>query len=155
MNKRETNSGNYNSGNYNSGDYNSGSHNSGHFNTNEPTVRLFNKDTGLTRDQIKLPYINIKVTEWVPESKMTDAQKIANPSFSVTQGILINRSYKEAWALAWAGASTELKNMFLNLPGFDAEIFEEITGVKVNAEPTCDGKVVEIDGKKYKLQEVK
>lgn len=45
------NSGSYNSGDYNSGHYNSGSCNSGYFNSNEPTVRLFNKDSGLTYDE--------------------------------------------------------------------------------------------------------
>lgn len=42
------NSGSYNSGYSNSGSYNSGYYNSGFFNTNEPTVRLFNTDSGLT-----------------------------------------------------------------------------------------------------------
>jgi hypothetical protein len=42
----------------------------------------------------------------------------------------------------------------VGLPEFDAEIFKEITGIDVNAKKSCDGKVVEIDGKKYKLMEV-
>lgn len=42
------NSGNNNTGNHNSGDYNSGDYNSGFFNKTTPTVRLFDKDSGLT-----------------------------------------------------------------------------------------------------------
>ena len=42
------NSGSYNSGSRNSGSSNSGSFNSGFFNSSTPTVRLFNKDSGLT-----------------------------------------------------------------------------------------------------------
>jgi hypothetical protein len=40
-----------------------------------------------------------------------------------------------------------------SLPEFDAAIFEEITGINVN-EKSCAGKIVEIDGRKYKLQDV-
>ena len=46
--------------------------------------------------------------------------------------------------------------MFLDLPNFDAAIFEQITGINVaKTEVSCNGKVVEIDGKKYELKEVK
>ena len=47
------------------------------------------------------------------------------------------------------------KERFVALPNFCPDIFEEITGIQVDAEePTCEGKVVEIDGKKYRLTEV-
>lgn len=151
------NSGGYNSGNRNSGDYNSGDYNSGYFNTNEPPVRLFNKDSGILRKNIHLPYIDLKVTEWIPESQMTDQQKKDDPNFFVKTGTLITRTYLEAWALYWKDASGEDRQMFLDLPGFDATIFKEITGIDVQiAEtPSCEGKVVEIDGKKYTLKEIK
>ena len=147
------NSGDYNSGNRNSGDYNSGSRNSGYFNTNEPTVRLFNKDTYKKRSELNIPYFYLKLTEWIIESDMTTEQKKANPDFNSKGGILIKRNYKEAWALYWNNeASDRDKQLFLALPNFDAKIFEEITGINVNKEKEdCEGKVVEIDGVKYKL----
>ena len=149
------NSGDYNSGNRNSGDYNSGNRNSGYFNTDSPTVRMFNRDTGKSREEIDLPCVDLKIEEWVSESKMTDAQKADDPDFHVKGGTLITRSYKDAWRLYWSKASDEDKQRFLALPNFDSEIFKEITGIDVGKkEVNCEGKVVEIDGKKYKLTEV-
>lgn len=149
------NTGDCNAGDYNTGNYNSGNYNSGFFNTNEPTVRLFNKDSGLIRDQIEIPYIDLKLTEWIPEDKMTDLQKQEDPQFHVKEGTLIERSYEEAWKLAWSEADEDLKQSFRNLPNFDGRIFNEITGLEVNSsDKDCNGKIVEIDGKKYKLTEI-
>ena len=128
------NSGSYNSGNRNSGSYNSGSYNSGLFNTNEPSVRIFNIDTNLKRSQIDIPYVNLKINEWIPESRMTEQQKIDDENFHVKKGTLIKRTYKEAWSLYWGEASEEDKNTFKNLPNFDPEIFEEITGINVSSD---------------------
>ena len=155
-NSGDWNSGDRNSGNCNSGNCNSGDWNSGYFNTDEPTVRLFNKETNLKRSEIRLPSFDLKITEWIPADEMSDEAKKADPNFHVRGGQLIKRTYKEAWALYWASASTEDKQMFLDLPNFDAAIFEQITGINVaKTEVSCNGKVVEIDGKKYELKEVK
>ena len=79
-----------------------------------------------------------------------------DPDFKVKKGTLIKRDYKEAWSLFWAETDKETKQKFLNLPNFDQTIFEKITGIKANEDNgSCEGKVVEIDGKKYKLSEVK
>jgi len=161
FNSGDFNSGDFNSGYYNSGDrnggyYNSGDRNGGLFNTDEPTARMFNKDTNIKISEFKIPYLELPVTEWVSEEKMTDAQKKLDPNFQVKQGTLITRTYKEAWGIAWSKANQNKKNEFLNLSNFDADIFFEITGVDVrkSKEQTRTGKIVEIDGKKYKLTEV-
>lgn len=154
-NSGDYNSGNRNSGHYNSGNRNSGSCNSGFFNTDEPNVRLFNKDTGKKRAEINIPFIYLPVTQWIADSEMTSAEKVANPQFNVAGGYLKKLEYKDAWREAWAKLGTNIKQQFLDLPNFDADIFLEITGVDVREKATCNGKVVEIDGKKYKLQEVK
>jgi len=116
----------------------------GFFNTNEPNIRLFNKDTDLKRKDIKIPYFELKITEWIPENKMTDEQKKYDKDFHVKEGTLIKRTYKEAWALYWNEAKKEDKQLFLDLPNFDSEIFEEITGINVEKKNTCNGKIVEI-----------
>jgi len=113
------NSGDCNSGHRNSGDYNLGNYNSGFFNTDEPAIRMFNKDTGLKRTDIKIPRINLKLTEF-------------------KKGKVVTRTYKEAWALCWSEASKKEKQQFLDLPNFDAKIFKEITGIDVNQPETCD-----------------
>ena len=51
FNSGDCNSGNCNSGDFNSGDYNSGDFNSGFFNSSSPTVRLFNRDSGMTFEE--------------------------------------------------------------------------------------------------------
>ena len=77
---------------------------------------------------------------------------------TVVDSGLITRSYHEAWAIAWESATLAKKNEFLNLPGFNAEIFKEITGIDVTLDkelhpPTCtpDGSTVTIDGVEYVL----
>jgi hypothetical protein len=126
------------------------------FNTDEPTIRLFNRDSGLKRSEIIVPFINLNTTEWVEESEMTDEQKQDDPSFYVKKGTLITRTYHEAWAIAWEKLSKEEKQQFLDLPNFDADIFKEITGIDIaKKEVSCNNKIVEIDGKKYKLTEIR
>jgi hypothetical protein len=87
---------------------------------------------------------------------MTINQKKDDPNFHIKGGTLLTRSYKEAWKLYWSECSSEDKNKLLNLPNFDADIFEEITGIIVDKySDSCNGKIVEIDGKKYELKEMK
>lgn len=164
-NSGDRNSGDRNSGNRNSGDGNSGNRNSGYGNSTnrssgifcskERTIISFDKDSGLLWEQIDHPHFNgFSLTKWIPDSEMTDAEKAANPQFHVRGGYLKKYSYKEAWANFWKDTSQENKSKFLSLPNFDAAIFKEITGIDVNEKQSCAGKIVEIDGKKYKLSEV-
>ena len=150
-NSGNCNSGNYNSGDRNSGNWNSGNWNSGFFNTDEPTVRMFNKETGLKREQISIPsFCYFDLTEWIEESKMTDDEKRDNPKFFVSGGYLKTNTYKEAFRKSWDSASREERNKILSLPNFDAEIFLEISGIDVRKElkttitVVCDGRSVEI-----------
>ena len=152
-NSGEYNAGNNNSGNYNSGYYNSGDYNYGFFNTDEPTVRMFNKDTGKKRGEIDIPYIDLQVTKWIPESQMTAQQKKSDKDFYIKGGTLIKLDYKAAWNEVWGNLDEGTKYKFLQLPNFDADIFKEITGIDVGKSNSCAGKVVEIDGKKYRLEE--
>jgi len=123
------NTSNWNTGNYNTGDCNTGDYNSGHFNTNEPTVRMFNKDTGKKRDEITIPFINLKLTEWIPLESMSEQEKKDHPTAETTKGYLKTRTYHEAWAEAWGEADEQTKKAFTELPNFDPEIFKEITGI--------------------------
>ena len=149
-NSGDYNSGNYNSGQFNSGrnnsgSYNSGNCNSGYFNTTEPTVRMFNKDTGLKRDDVQLSYIKLPLTYWVCWNEMSTEDKTRHPEASVTKGYLVVRTYKEAWAVAWSALSEEKKQEVKALPNFCPDIFEEITGIDVRRN---EGKLkVEANGK--------
>ena len=155
-NSGDYNSGYWNSGNRNSGNYNSGHRNSGFFNYDQPKMRLFNKESNLIYDEVIniLPnFSNFTLTEWVPEAQMTADQKREDEHFHVKGGTLITYTYEEAWSNYWATLSEDDRNKFLALPNFCPKIFKEITGLDVNA--SCSGKIVEIDGKKYELKEVK
>ena len=162
-NSGNRNSGNGNSGNGNSGNRNSGNGNSGYGNSadresgvfcsNESSVRMFNKPTDLKWDEIDHPhFIEFHLNTWVFDGDMTEQEKIDNKDFHVTQGYLKTIGYEEAWASFWKDTEEDNRQKFLSLPNFDSEVFEEITGIKVNEEqPSLSGKKVsiEVDGIKY------
>ena len=130
------NSGNRNSGNCNSGNWNSGNCNSGFFNSDEPNVRMFNKDTKLKKDDIDIPswcYFNLTV--WVSHDTATEEDKeVHKKEIETCGGFLKTLEYKEAWKLAYDKTDDEEKIQLFNLPNFDADIFEEISGIDVRAD---------------------
>jgi hypothetical protein len=144
-NSGHRNSGHYNSGNYNSGHYNSGNYNSGYLNSDTPTMRLFNKDSGLSFDSPegkKLQglkgnlYSKVKpILQWVVEKDMTEEEKTNNPSYKTTGGFL--RKTGKIDYSGWNNAE-DLK-FFMNLPNFDADIFYKITGIDV-----CKPKTIKV-----------
>jgi PPE-repeat protein len=125
------NTGDSNTGHSNTGDSNTGHSNTGCFNTNEPNARMFNKLCNKKMREINIPSLYIPLTDWIYESNMTDLEKQSNPKFYVQKGYLKTNDYKTAWGIAWNSADKSKKQEFLNLPNFDANIFEEITGIKV------------------------
>jgi len=136
-NSGNRNSGDWNSGDRNSGDSNSGYRNSGAFsNDKSPILYLFNKPTSISVvEWERHPAVSIMskfldTTIWVPMSIMTNEEKVAHPKYETTEGFLKIISLKEAWSNMWNNLSEENKNVFLTLPNFDAEIFEDITGIK-------------------------
>ena len=153
------NTGNWNTGNYNTGNWNTTKRETGYFNTVTPqTVNVFNKPCAidLWDEACKPSFLYFNLTEWVAETDMTDEEKENSPTYKTTGGYLKSYDYKEAFQESYAKATNEDKELLLKLPNFDAEVFKEISGIDVTEKAqTCNGKVVEIDGKKYKLQEVK
>jgi len=156
------NSGDWNSGDWNSGYGNSGNGNSGYgnssnrqagiFNSTETTVRMFNKETNLTWDEIDHPDLDeFYLNKWMPESQMTDQEKKDDPQFFVREGYLKTFTWTEEWANFWKDTSEENRQKFLNLPNFDPSVFKEITGI--DTEITEES--IEIEGKKYTLSEIK
>ena len=147
------NSGDRNSGYRNSGDYNSGDYNSGWFNTDEPKMRFFNKDSNVTFSEFskgKMVYPDLKVCAWIEYDKLSETDQ--NKEAKQMGGLLKTLSYKDAWKEYWGRASKEDKQWFKDLPNFTPEIFEEITGIKIDAELDLSGEEVEvtIKGKTYK-----
>ena len=133
------NTGNRNTGNRNTGDWNKSSFNTGCFNTEEQKITLFNKPSDITyNDWLRsdarylLNQIPKDVVEWVYEEDMTDEEKAANPTYETTGGYLKVLNESECGQLWWGSLSDFQKNYIKSIPNFDAEIFEQCTGIKVD-----------------------
>lgn len=137
-NSGNLNSGDLNSGNLNSGDLNSGYRNSGVFCTRKrtDTVPFFNKESQMTWDEwynnsAYYAACNLNVTAWIEWSNMTDDEKKKKPEAFVCGGYIKTFDYKTAWKNLWDKLSCEERKSFTDLPNFDNDIFEEITGIKI------------------------
>ncbi len=133
------NTGNRNTGNRNTGNRNKSSFNTGCFNTEEQKIMMFNKPSDMTyNDWLRsdarylLNQIPKDVAEWVYEEDMTDEEKVANPTYETTGGYLRVLDESECGQLWWGSLSDFQKNYIKSIPNFDAEIFEQCTGIKVD-----------------------
>ena len=142
-NSGNRNSGNRNSGNRNSGDWNSGDWNktcfsNGCFNTESPKIFLFNKPSDWTyQDWLNSDarYILMdcpsNVLAWVWDDDMTDEEKEQHPEYSVTGGFLKHIEKETGRQMWWDGLSDRQKDIVMQLPNFNKDIFKEITGITV------------------------
>ena len=134
-NSGDYNSGDWNSGNCNSGDWNSGDCNSGVFCTEEPTIRIFDKDTNMTLREFRkskygkaLRSVKLKLTEWI---KYTEEEMKENKNKRLIGGYLKEYSYKEACANWWGELTEENRQIIMSIANFDADKFKEITGINL------------------------
>ena len=138
-NTGDCNTGDKNTGNRNTGDWNKSSYNTGCFNTEEQKIMLFNKPSDMTyREWLEsdarwlLNQIPKDVVEWVYEEDMTDEEKAAHPTYETTGGYLKVLDESECGQLWWNSLSDEDKTIIKAIPNFDANIFEECTGIKAD-----------------------
>ncbi len=80
-----------------------------------------------------LDNIPSEILEWVWSDDMTDEEKKSHPEYKTIDGFLKIFTPKESAQMWFDGLSLSDKCKILNLPNFDAEIFETITGIKVEA----------------------
>ncbi len=134
-NSGDWNSGNWNSGDWNSGNWNSGYWNSGYLNTDIPPVRIFDKETSVTRDNLSFPnFFFFDLNVWIDAKDMTEEEQKEHPSWQVTGGYLKVYDYKEAWRQSFEKAKASYnweseKKKLLALPNFDFQKFEIISGI--------------------------
>jgi hypothetical protein len=138
-NTGDWNTGDWNTGDCNTGDWNKSSFNTGCFNTEEQKIMLFNKPSDMTyREWIDsnarylLNQIPKDVVEWVYEEDMTDEEKAAHPTYETTGGYLKVLDESECGQLWWGSLSDRRKEIIKAIPNFDAEIFFQCTGVRVD-----------------------
>ena len=133
------NTGDWNTGDCNTGDWNKSSFNTGCFNTEEQKIMLFNKPSDMTYSEwlgsdarYLLNQIPKDVVEWVYEENMTDEEKAAHPTYETTGGYLKVLDESECGQLWWGSLSDRRKEIIKAIPNFDAEIFFQCTGVRVD-----------------------
>ena len=138
-NTGDCNTGDWNTGDCNTGDWNKSSFNTGCFNTEEQKIMLFNKPSDMTYSEwlgsdarYLLNQIPKDVVEWVYEENMTDEEKAAHPTYETTGGYLKVLDESECGQLWWGSLSDRRKEIIKAIPNFDAEIFFQCTGVRVD-----------------------
>ena len=137
------NVGDMNVGYMNVGDWNVGKYHTGYFNTIEPTLSMFNKDTGKKKEDLDLNlplFLYFGLTVWVSHDTATDEEKKAHKQeIEACGGFLKKLDYKDAFRISWDKASPDEHKKLLSLPNWDNEIFKEISGIDAEAEIAREG----------------
>jgi hypothetical protein len=132
------NTGDWNTGDRNTGYSNTGDHNTGIFCTGKTTIELFNKPSEWTLKDFQnskafeLMRRDVDTKLWIPENRMTDEEKEKFPAYKTADGYVKDIPFKEAFINAWHNWNANARKEFTSLPNFDAAIFFEITGVKID-----------------------
>ncbi len=131
------NTGNSNTGDWNTGDWNKSSFNTGCFNKEERNLFLFDKPSDWSyrnwwdsEARLLLNEIPKTVVEWISSDGMTDEEKAAYPTHKKTGGYLKVLDESECVQIWWDGLTDEEKQIIRDIPNYDKEIFEQITGIK-------------------------
>jgi hypothetical protein len=145
-------------GDCSTGDCSTSNNSTGHFSTIDGQPSFFDKPfNGTWAEANKLiPYVHLKLGPyWVDSNEMTEQQKADHPSHEATGGVLLSyaHTYHQAWAIAWAEMDQKTRDRFLNLPNFDAEKFQQITGIDTVA-VNKPRNVTVINGKTYRLDKI-
>ena len=136
-NSGDFNSGDRNSGDFNSGCWNSGDWNSGYLNTSaQKYTFIFNKQVEKSvLESAEFPsFMFFALTEWVPACNMSQVEKERHPEYVTTGGYLKKYAYKTAFRKSFEKARRKpdwpkQRQKLLDLPNFDAKVFEEISGI--------------------------
>jgi len=151
-NTGDWNTGNYNTGDCNTGDYNTGICNTGNYNTGnwnttnfstgffnsiEQPLYIFNNPTDMSRNDfnsllaVRAMRWKYENNWWIYSENMTDEEKANHPEHETTGGYLKTVDFKTACGLMWNNMSDDEKAAVKDIPNFDADVFEEITGIDV------------------------
>jgi len=94
---------------------------------------MFNK-TWVKKSDISFPnWLRFGLTQWVSYDTATDKErKKHKKDIEVCGGFLKNLEYKEAFRRAWDNAEVSERKKVTVLPGFDKDVFFEISGIDVD-----------------------
>ena len=131
----DENTGLFNSGNYNNGDFNSCDYSSGLFCTQDPKVKIFDIETGMTMKEVvrtdwyrMLFKYSINLTKWI---EYIDEEKQFDKDKDLIGGYLNTYTYKEACKNWWNKYTDKEKAVIMSMPNFDKDKFKQITGIEV------------------------
>lgn len=98
----------------------------------QKNLMMFNKPVTEKEYYDAKTLLNIKEFK-LPIAKWIDIKDIDKPTNTQKQlgGYLKTLNYRNAWAELWATLSSDDKHFFTTLTNFDADIFEQITGIKI------------------------
>ena len=145
--------GNCSTGDYSTGHWSTSDYSTGHFSTIDDTgFSAFNKPCNRKQwAQADIPsWLYFNLTEWVDKEDMTDLEKQDHPTYETTGGYLKKYEYQEAWKKSYDNATREEQLKIKSLPNFDAEVFYEISGIKID-EILSNPKEITIGGATYRL----
>jgi hypothetical protein len=135
------NAGCCNNGDFNAGDFNCGSYNSGAFCTGETPFMLFNQPSPITRDEWMaseareiLMMMPKKSTRWNSSLSLTEKEYKETPVYGGDEQLdepsvpEYDKYIRQEW---WDRLPEAKKLTIEDIPGFDPEIFEECTGIRI------------------------
>ena len=150
FNSGDRNSGDYNSGDYNSGYDNSGDYNSGHDNSGHDNSGDYNSGNFCSCDHSSGIFMTKKITYEAFNKQLTKEEYdalIESEGFSLLQCFrlysfkartekdgqkhIVHLSYKASWRMFWQTFTPEQKLTIKRMPHFDADVFYEITGIRL------------------------
>ena len=115
----------------------------------QKNLMMFNKPvTQKEYDEAKkalgLKEWKLSVSKWVETKDMTDDEKNNWTSHKQTGGFLKTIDYKDAWKEMWNGMSSDEKKIFTTLTNFDADIFQQITGINVKVQDSATQEAIKL-----------
>lgn len=139
------NIGNRNIGNRNIGEFNCANFAVGCFNTTPQPLFFFNKPSNWTTEQWlksearrKLRFLLDPPLEWLDRDSMTELEEQEHPAHTTTNGypkVTPRAEWLAQNVYNWSQLSEKDKRVVMSTPNFDKEIFKQITGIDVDAEP--------------------
>ena len=134
------NTGHRNFGNRCTGDFNIADDSTGVFCSEQRTIQIFDKDSGMTLIEWRksdayrlLSNVESNRTEWISGWRMTEEEKKNHPDWEKTDGYLkVMPLDPRRYVKWWERLTNYDKKIIKAIPNFDAEKFKAITGIDVN-----------------------
>ena len=131
----DNSTGNNSTGDNSTGDWSISDYSTGHFSTIDYSgFGAFNKPCTLKQwSEAERPvWLHFVLTEWIGIDNMSEEEKENNPNYKTTDGYLKVYEYQEAFQKSYNKASREDQLKIKELPNFDADVFFEISGIRID-----------------------